>query len=154
MGALLIVLGLSGCQMFRPNPGRFQAWVAAAHAGQFHRAFRRWPADIGELAALDCPRFDDAMGPVDIGDGAGPANPLDALPPIRADVCAFLVEFPYRIEMRPDGRALSMSFRDVKGNVVCRLRVVAPVDVPGSTLAPGVRIHTSVFACPGEGEFR
>ena len=46
--------------MFRPNPGRFQAWVAAAHAGQFHRAFRRWPADIGEVP-LEPGRIRDSL---------------------------------------------------------------------------------------------
>lgn len=146
MGAVLIA-SLAGCQMFRPNPGRFQAWVAAAHAGQFHRAFRRWPADIGELAALDCPRFDEAV-PIDadVDD--------DGLPPVRDDVCAFLVKFPYRIDMSADGPNLRMSFRSVDGRVVCKLRVAAPpIDVAAS-LAPSVRIRTTAFACPGEGEFR
>ena len=144
---MLIVLGLAGCQMFRPNPGRFQAWVAAAHAGQFHRAFRRWPANMGELAALDCPRFDEAV-PVD----ADPA--LDGLPPVRNDVCAFLVKFPYKIEMSPDGSDLRMVFRSVDGQVMCKLRVAAPANDVAAALAPSVRIRTTAFACPGEGEFR
>jgi hypothetical protein len=147
VGAVLIVLGLAGCQMFRPNPGRFQAWVAAAHAGQFHRAFRRWPADLGELAALDCPRLDEAV-PVD----TDPA--LDGLPPIRDDVCAFLVKFPYRIEMSPDGPYLRMVFRSVDGQVMCKLRVATPRNDTAAALAPSVRIRTTAFACPGEGEFR
>ncbi len=146
MGAVLTV-SLTGCQMFEPNPGRFQAWVAAAHAGQFHRAFRRWPADIGELAALDCPRFDEAISiDANVDD--------DGLPPIRDDVCAFLVKFPYQIEMVPDGPNLQMSFRSVDGRVVCKLRVAAPPNDIAAALAPSVRIRTTAFACPGEGEFR
>jgi hypothetical protein len=133
--------------MFRPNPGRFQAWVAAAHAGEFHRAFHRWPADPGELAAFDCPRFDNAMAA-----GAITAEEPD-LPPIRRDVCAFLVEFPYRIEMAPDGPTLGMSFRGMNGHAVCKLRVAAPADA-ATALTPSVRIRMSAFACPGEGEFR
>jgi hypothetical protein len=133
--------------MFRPNPGRFQAWIAAAHAGQFHRAFHRWPEDLGELAMFDCPRFDDAMA----ADVVAEDEPV--LPPIRQDVCAFLVGFPYRIAMVPDGRTLGMSFRSVNGHVVCRLQVAAPADAVTS-LAPSVRIRMTAFACPGEGEFR
>jgi hypothetical protein len=132
--------------MFRPNPGRFQAWVAAAHAGQFHRAFQRWPADIGELAALDCPRFDEAVA-IDVNAAD------DGLPPVRDDVCAFLVKFPYRSEMVADGSNLGMAFRGVNGRVVCKLRVAAPPNDVAAALAPSVRIRTTAFACPGEGEF-
>jgi hypothetical protein len=147
VGAVLIALSMAGCQAFRPNPGRFQAWVAAAHAGQFHRAYHRWPAEIGELAALDCPRFDDAMN-------AGQPLPNDGLPPIRADVCAFLVGFPYRIEMIAVGRNLGMSFRRADGLLVCKLRVAQPSDESSAALAPAVKIHTTAFSCPGEGAFR
>jgi hypothetical protein len=147
VGAVLIAMSVAGCQAFRPNPGRFQAWVAAAHAGQFHRKFHRWPREIGELAALDCPRFDEAMA-VD----AAPRD--DGLPPIRADVCAFLVEFPYRIEMIDVGRNLGMEFRRADGTVVCKLRVDSPSNEIAAALAPAVRIRTTAFSCPGEGEFR
>jgi hypothetical protein len=148
VGAVLIAINLAGCQTFRPNPGRFQAWVAAAHAGQFHRTYHRWPAGIGELAALDCPRFDEAiaMGADAIHD--------DGLPPIRADVCAFLVGFPYRIEMIAVGRHLGMSFHRVDGTFVCKLRVASPSNDVAAALAPAVRIRTTAFSCPGEGEFR
>jgi hypothetical protein len=147
VGAVLIAMSLAGCQAFRPNPGRFQAWVAAAHAGQFHRAFHRWPAEIGELAAFDCPRFDEAMAV-----GATPRD--DGLPPIRADVCAFIVEFPYRIEMIAVGRNLGMAFHRADGTVVCKLRVASPSDEVAAALAPAVRIRTTAFSCPGEGKFR
>ncbi|MBC8025709.1 MAG: hypothetical protein H7Y89_06945, partial [Steroidobacteraceae bacterium] len=109
--------------------------------------FRRWPAGLGELAALDCPRFDEAMS-ID----ASVAD--DGLPPIREDVCAFLVKFPYRIEMSPDGPDYRMSFRNVDGHVVCKLRVAAPANDVAAALAPSVRIRMTAFACPGEGEFR
>jgi hypothetical protein len=147
VGAVLIAMSVAGCQMVRPNPGRFQAWVAAAHAGQFHRTFDRWPAEIGELAAFDCPRFDEAMAP-----GETPRN--DGLPPIRADVCAFLVEFPYRIEMISVGRSLGMAFRRADGTVVCKLRVDSPSNEIAAALAPAVRIRTTAYSCPGEGEFK
>jgi hypothetical protein len=148
VGAVLIAMSVAGCQAFRPNPGRFQAWVAAAHAGQFHRAFHRWPTEIGELAALDCPRFDEAM--------AIAATTVDdsGLPPIRADVCAFLVGFPYRIEMLAVGRNLGMAFRHADGTVVCKLRVALPSNEVAAALAPSVTIHTTAFSCPGEGEFK
>jgi hypothetical protein len=147
VGAVLIAMSMAGCQAFRPNPGRFQAWVAAAHAGQFHRTFHRWPVEIGELAAFDCPRFDEAMGV---------SAPLldDGLPPIRADVCAFLVEFPYRIEMIAVGRNLGMSFHRADGIVVCKLSVASPSNEVAAALAPAVKIRTTAFSCPGEGEFR
>jgi len=147
VGAVLVAMSLAGCQAFRPNPGRFQTWVAAAHAGQFHRTFHRWPTEIGELAAFDCPRFDDAL--------AADAHPAhDGLPPIRADVCAFLVGFPYRIDMVAVGRNLGMAFRRADGFVVCKLRVVSPSNEVAAALAPAVRIRTTAFSCPGEGEFR
>jgi hypothetical protein len=147
VGAVLIAMSMAGCQAFRPNPGRFQAWVAAAHAGQFHRTFHRWPAEIGELAAFDCPRFDEAIA-------TGAARRNDGLPPIRADVCAFLVEFPYRIEMIAVGRNLGMAFRRVDGTVVCKLRVDSPSNEVAAALAPAVRIRTTAYSCPGEGEFK
>jgi hypothetical protein len=147
VGAVLIAMSVAGCQAFRPNPGRFQAWVAAAHAGQFHRAFHRWPTEIGELAALDCPRFDEALD-------VGPPMIDASLPPIRADVCAFLVEFPYRIEMVAVGRNLGMAFWRADGTVVCKLRVALPSNEAAAALSPAVKIHTTAFSCPGEGEFR
>jgi hypothetical protein len=148
VGAVLIAMSVAGCQMVRPNPGRFQAWVAAAHAGQFHRTFDRWPAEIGELAAFDCPRFDEAM------DASATRIDDRGLPPIRADVCAFLVEFPYRIEMIVVGRNLGMAFRRSDGFVVCKLRVASPSNEVAAALAPAVKIRTTAFSCPGEGEFR
>ena len=78
----------------------------------------------------------------------------NALTPIRADVCACRVEFPYRVEMTAVGRDLALSFRRAEGDVVCKLRVAAPSDEVAAALAPAVRIRTTVFACPGEGEFR
>jgi hypothetical protein len=147
VGAVLIALSVAGCQAFRPNPGRFQAWVAAAHAGQFHRTYHRWPTEMGELAVFDCPLFDDAM------DADRSLADDNGLPPIRSDVCAFLVEFPYRIEMIAVGRNLGMSFRRADGFVVCKLRVALPTNEVSAALAPAVKIHTTAFSCPGEGEF-
>jgi hypothetical protein len=149
-----IVVGLlaclaAGCQTFYPNPGRFQAWTAASHAGLYHMKFHRWPADLGELAMLDCPRFDEVMNP-----DAFAADDARAMPSIRADVCAFLVEFPYRIDMQPYGRELRMSFRRANGNEICKLRVTAPAEDAAAAIAPTVQMHMTVFSCPGEGEFK
>jgi hypothetical protein len=146
--ACLMALGLAGCQSYYPNPGRVQAWAAAAHAGEFHRAFHRWPADQAELTAFDCPRLDSGAILA-----AASEDDDEALPPIRADVCAFLVEFRYRIALRPVGKNLEMRFRGADGPEICRLRVAAPTNDAASALAPRVRIRTTSFACPGEGKF-
>jgi hypothetical protein len=153
VGAGLVALVLAGCQAFYPNPGRFQAWTAAGLAGQYHRDFHRWPASQADLAAHDCPRIDEGIADF-------PAARIESddvareLPPIRADVCAFLVEFRYRIALRNVGRDLEMTFRGANGDEICKLRVAAPTDDAASALAPGVRITTTIFRCPGEGEWR
>jgi hypothetical protein len=152
VGAGLFALALAGCQSFYPNPGRIQAWTAAALAGQYHRDLHRWPATQADLAAHDCPRIDDGLS--EFPDVVIDVDPVPALPPIREDVCAFLVEFPYRIALRESGRDLEMTFRGANGAEVCKLRVARPVDDAASALAPGVRITTTIFRCPGEGDFR
>ena len=145
--ALVVAMGLaaSGCQTLRPNPGRVHAWIAGAQAGQFHRAFRRWPSDQAELTAFDCPRIDESTEVL--------AEIDESLPPIRRDVCAFLVRFPYRFEMRAVGHRLDMTFRGVNGSEICKLHVDTPTNESANALAPGVRITTTVFSCPGEGRF-
>ena len=145
--ALAIGTGLtaSGCQAVRPNPGRVHAWIAGAQAGQFHRAFHRWPRDQAELTAFDSPRIDESSDALTALD--------DVLPPIRPDVCAFLVRFPYRFEMLAVGLKLDMTFRGANGSEICKLRVDTPTDEAANALAPGVRLTTTLFACPGEGRF-
>ena len=151
-GAGLFALALAGCQTFYPNPGRIQAWTAAGLAGQYHRDLHHWPATQADLAEHDCPRIDDGLE--SFPDVVTEGDAYAALPPIRKDVCAFLVEFPYRIGLRSVGHDLEMEFRAADGHEICTLRVAAPIDDSATALAPGVRITTTIFACPGEGEFR
>lgn len=131
---------LAGCGTFRPNPGRLQAWSAAAHAGQFHRINGRWPADARELASLPCPRLDEM-------------NEQEFLSRAPAAPCDFVATLPYRIELLTRGESLAMTFRAADGREACKLTVAVPAPNP-ATISPMVRIHTTVFACPGEGEFR
>ncbi len=131
---------LAGCGTFLPNPGRLQAWSAAAHAGHFHRVHGRWPVDVRELAGLPCPRLDEMSG-----------QPVLAEPAVAP--CDFVATLPYRIVLMPRGAQLAMSFRDARGRETCKLTVVTPERI-ADTISPMVRIHTTVFGCPGEGELR
>ena len=141
---LALTLAMAGCQAPRLNPGRVISVGVGTHAGWFRRVNGRWPADLAELARLDCPRIDDSYPPDPV--------PPGQLPERGERLCNFLAELPYEVEMRPRAQNLRLSIRGKKGIVVCQMTVLAPTRHSARELSPMIRIRMFGFDCLGEGE--
>jgi hypothetical protein len=125
--ALLLMVG---CEILRPNEGRFVATVWAAYAGRFRIAYGHWPT-IAELEEFSCMR--------------GRADRFG----LELSSCDDVVNSPYRPRLMPHGLNLEMHFINAAGKPVCRLTVIAPAASADQDVFPMIVIKTTVLACPG-----
>jgi len=132
-----------GCESLWMNQGKLVSVLAAGQVGMFRRQTGEWPQSKSQLVAHGCPELD--AGSFEEAVISGPRPPV-------IDGCQFFVKLNYQFELQSHAPELRMVLRDPTGNLVCNLLVMVPANDGRDMLSPQIRMRTTLWSCPGEGE--